>query len=153
MKLRIVCLLSLLLIWSCLCEVKAAGLATIKKVFVFYLDSRGRYAPSPSLFDRDAYQAWLRDHPEHQFGICFVVQWARAIAGQHLQLVIELNTEKYPKQTPIIIRTAVPDRRKSGWMRVALDGQDYKDAGKVLAWRVTLREGDQVLAEKMSFLW
>ena len=34
----------------------------IVKVLPFFLDQQGRDAVSPSLFDRDAYQAFLREH-------------------------------------------------------------------------------------------
>jgi len=34
----------------------------VVKVLPFFLDAQGRIAKSPSLFDRDVYQAYLREH-------------------------------------------------------------------------------------------
>ena len=45
------------------------------KVLPHFLDLQGRAALSPSLYDRDAYQAVLRDHPEKRSGLRFDMQW------------------------------------------------------------------------------
>ena len=40
-----------------------------------YLDKEGRHTLSPSLYERDAYQAILRQNPEKRGGMRFDVQW------------------------------------------------------------------------------
>jgi hypothetical protein len=39
------------------------------------------------------------------------------------------------------------------WTSLALSGADYKNFGAIVAWRVTLWSGDQMLGEQKSFLW
>src|SRR5262245_7382197 len=73
-----------------------AAPARIIKVLPQFLDLEGRHALSPSLYDRDAYQAELRAHPEKVSGLRFAVQWNTGMDST-LKLRIELrgihNTE------------------------------------------------------------
>ena len=39
------------------------------------------------------------------------------------------------------------------WTSVTLGGKNYKNFGELVAWRVTLWAGDQLLGEQKSFLW
>ena len=41
----------------------------------------------------------------------------------------------------------------SAWSALALDKETYQQLGGVAAWRVTLWDGEQMLAEQKSFLW
>ena len=41
----------------------------------------------------------------------------------------------------------------SHWTKFELVGAEYKDFGRVTAWRATLWEGDRLLSEQKSFLW
>ena len=126
----------------------------ISKVLVHLLDQKGRHALSPSLFDRDAYQAWLRRHPEACHGVQFEIHWKAKKVHGPLQIRIELVTTEHPKMHPLVLtKTVQPPKLFGRWTRIRLFGDAYKKAGKVLAWRVTLREGDTVLAEQKSFLW
>jgi len=47
----------------------------VVKVLPFFLDAQGRIAKSPSLFDRDVYQAYLREHTNEVSGVRFDVLW------------------------------------------------------------------------------
>src|SRR5690349_11355031 len=64
----------------------------VVKVLPLLLDTQGRVAKSPSLFDRDAYQAWLRVHTNEICGIRYDVLWkASSSAGEKLKLRVELH--------------------------------------------------------------
>jgi len=138
----------------------SAGAATgrVVKVLPHYLDLKGRHSLSPSLYDRDAYQARLRQHPEQVSGLRFDVLWrGRAPGGTMLKLRAELRgmaKGNLPSQTTLETEVLVG---KSGsttrWAKLTLAGEDYKQLGKVTAWRVTLWNGDQFVAEQKSFLW
>jgi len=65
-----VTLLSLFLAFSV-----QAGTGTVVKVLPLFLDKKERHTVSPSLFERDAYQAELRTHPEMRSGMVYRVQW------------------------------------------------------------------------------
>ena len=56
---------------------RAIGAADGKviKALPQFLDAKGRSALSPSLYDRDAYQAYLRKHPAERTALQLAVQW------------------------------------------------------------------------------
>lgn len=136
----------------------SAATGRVVKVLPHYLDLKGRHALSPSLYDRDAYQAQLRRHPEQRSGLRFDVLWrGRAAGATELKLRAELRgTAKgnLPSQTALETEVKIG---KSGattrWASLTLAGDDYKKFGEVSAWRVTLWNGDQLVAEQKSFLW
>src|ERR1051326_4940456 len=58
-----------------MCAAASAATGGVVKVLPQFLDLKGRSAISPSLYDRDAYQAHLREHTNEISGIRFAVQW------------------------------------------------------------------------------
>jgi hypothetical protein len=149
----------LVTLWLCLvflipAPVMAGG--RVIKVLPQFLDLQGRHTRTPSLYDRDAYQAYLRHNPKEQSGLRFAVQWkARVPKSDQLKLRAELRgvaQGRLPKQTELEI--AAPEHpRFSHWSYLILDGKAYQEFGEVTAWRVTLWDGDTLLGEQKSFLW
>jgi hypothetical protein len=136
----------------------SAATGRVVKVLPHYLDLKGRHALSPSLYDRDAYQAHLRKHPDQRSGVRFDVLWhGRAAGGTPLKVRAELRgTAKgnLPSQTTLETEVKVgASGSTSRWASLTLAGEDYKKFGDVSAWRVTLWNGDQFVAEQKSFLW
>jgi hypothetical protein len=134
----------------------SAASGRVLKTLPQFLDLKGRHTPSPSLFDRDAYQAQLRQHPEQRSGLRFAVQWkARADAGRPLKLRVELRgmAQGDLPRSKVIEQEVTPRSRWSRWTSLTLAGDDYKQFGEITAWRVTLLDGDQVLSSQQSFLW
>jgi hypothetical protein len=131
----------------------AAEEGRILKVLPQFLDQAGRNSLSPSLYDRDAYQAHLRQHTNEVSGMRFAIQW-KAHAPVPLKLRVELRgivTGKGPRETAL--ETSVHPAWFSHWASVPFTGDDYKRFGEVTAWRVTLWDGDRLLNEQKSFLW
>jgi len=133
-----------------------AATGRVLKVLPHFLDLKGRHAVSPSLYDRDAYQAFLREHAEKRSGIRFDVEWkTRGPVWDPLKLRVELRgiaEGNLPRQL-ILEEPVKPGGWLNHWTPVALEGDDYKKFGEVTAWRVTLWEADQLLGEQKSFLW
>ena len=133
-----------------------AASGRVVKVLPHLLDLEGRHALTPSLYDRDAYQARLRRHPEEVSGVRFDVKWKASRAeGSKLKLQIEIRGEAHGKAAA---RTTLEKEVKSGkgstrWTPVSLTGDEYKKIESVTAWRVTLWSGDKLLGEQKSFLW
>ena len=130
-----------------------AAEAKIVKVLPHYVDEQGRHALSPSLYDRDAYQAFLRRNPQHQSALRFDVQWkAKASKQPGLKLWAEVRGSN--SITPVQIEMPVnTTRRGARWSALKLEGNDFRALGKPVAWRVSLRDGDQIVTEQKSFLW
>src|SRR5258708_3338673 len=138
--------------------VQPAGAATgrIIKVLPHFLDLKGRHALSPSLYERDAYQAWLREHPSECSGLRFDVQWTSRRAGNSpLKLRVEVRgvVRQGRPQQAVIEQPLVFKGWLSQWNSFPLTGKEYLSVGEVTAWHVTLWEQDRLLGEQKSFLW
>ena len=108
---------------------------------------------SPSLYERDAYQAWLRKSPKERSGLRFDIHWkARGMNDLKLRVELRGGTEKQPTKT-VVEKTETLRGGVSKWSSLALTGDDYQKFGELIAWRVTMWEGDKLLAEQKSFLW
>ena len=127
----------------------------IVKVLTQYLDLQGRHTLSPSLFERDSYQDQLRQHPAQRSGIRVAIQWkARGMNSSNFKVRVELRGLK---GNDLQTKTIEAPTGKPGWLTtwstVELIGPDYQQFGEMVAWRVTLLDGDTQLAEQKSFLW
>jgi hypothetical protein len=150
-------LLMILLLLGSLSVVFAADTisGSVAKVLPLFLDLKGNDAISPSLFDRDAYQAYLRQHTNEISAVRFDVLW-KASNAKNLKLKLRaelrgVGAGGLPKQT--VLETEVTPGFFRSWTSLALGGDDYKNFGEVVAWRVTLWNGDALLGEQKSFLW
>ena len=150
---RLLKLLMILLCVSAVASVASAAPARIVKVLPQYLDREGRVALSPSLFDRDAYQALLRSEPAKQGGLRFQVQWKSPSRGP-VTLRVELRGVRQGKATTAMIEASAQHRGLfSKWSTADLTGPEFRRFGELRAWRCTLWDGDKLLAEQASFLW
>jgi hypothetical protein len=132
-----------------------AATGRVIKVLPHFLDLQGRHTLSPSLYERDAYQAKLRQHPEERSGMRFDVQWKAATTAPPLKLRVELRgTARGELPAKTVLETTVkPGGWFSHWTSLPLKGAEYEKIGEVTAWRVTLWEGDRLLSSQNSFLW
>jgi hypothetical protein len=128
----------------------------VLKVLPQFLDKQGRSAVSPSLYDRDAYQALLRRNPGKRSALRFAVEWkARTPETQALKLRVEMrgSTVQEPPAESTLEATVRQHGWFSHWTNLTLSTEDYQKFGDVTAWRVTLWDGDRLLSEERSFLW
>jgi len=127
----------------------------VVKVLPLFLDLQGRDAKSPSLFDRDAYQDYLRANTNEVSAVRFDVLWRASNAKDtKLKLRAELRgvgEHGLPRQT--VLETNVAPKFFRRWTSLTFGGAEYKHFGTLVAWRVTLWNGGQLLAEQKSFLW
>ena len=127
----------------------------VVKVLPLLLDLKSRDAVSPSLYDRDAYQVYLRQHTNEISAIRFDVLWKASNAnGAKLKLRVELRgigASGLPRQTTL--EQSVTPGFFRRWTSLTLGGADYKNFGELVAWRATLWSDDQLLGEQKSFLW
>jgi len=131
----------------------AAAEGKVVKVLPHLLDKAGRHSLSPSLFERDAYQAELRKHPERVGGIRYDIHWkVRGATTTKLRLRLQFRTSERAGFAPIVLETPV-SAKSGGWTGLSLDAETYRKAGNVQAWRATLLDGDTEIAEQRSFLW
>lgn len=138
------------------CAAATAATGRVIKVLPQFLDLKGRHALSPSLYDRDAYQAYLRIHTNDVSGMRFAVQWKATDAGAApLKLRVEIRgmTRGDLPPTTVLEQEVKPGGWFSHWAYLPLTGGEYKKIGEVTAWRATLWDGEKMLSEQKSFLW
>lgn len=126
--------------------------AKVMKVLPQFLDSKGRSSVSPSLFDRDAYQAELRAGKTNRSALRFNVQW-KARGYDTLKLRIEAKGMMGKEPTSTTNEVQIKPGTFSQWTAVALAGDEYKSFGELMSWRALLFDGTNVVAEQKSFLW
>lgn len=127
--------------------------AKIIKVLPHYIDKDGNHTVSPSLFARDAYQYHLRRNPEKCEGVRFDVQW-KALKPEGLKVRVEMRGTADNAGKIFTIEKPLKKETFFGrWMTLKIEGDEFKKMGMLLAWRVTLWDGDKLLSEQKSFLW
>ena len=134
-----------------------AATGKVIKVLPQFLDTKGRTSLTPSLYDRDAYQAVLRLHPERRTGMRFFIQWkAKGHVAAGLRLRLELRGgAQGDLPSGLVLEDNLPPKTGwfSHWADLTLKEETYKELGGVTSWRVTLWDGDKLLGEQRSFLW
>jgi hypothetical protein len=125
------------------------------KVLPQFLDQKGRQSLSPSLYERDAYQFYLRKHSAQRKALSMAVQYkAKGLDWPKTKLRAELRGLLTNSLSTVTLEEPV---KKSGffanWTEFRITGDAYKKFGELVAWRVTLWEGDKQLSEQESFLW
>lgn len=127
----------------------------IVKLLPLLLDANGHDAVSPSLFDRDAYQVYLREHTNDISGVRYDVLWrVKNPVPAKYRLRLELRGPVINgKPSQKTLEMEVKPTRFRHWDSLAMTGDEYKNFGEAVAWRVTLWADDRQLAEQKSFLW
>jgi hypothetical protein len=147
-------LLTVLLLFVALASY-GADTGKVVKVLPFLVDDQGRIAKSPSLFDRDAYQAYLREHTNDIAGIRYDVLWkAGKTGGEKVAVRVELRGAldgNLPKTKTL--ETEIVPGKTGDWTEVKFTGDEFKSFGPIVAWRATLWSGTNQMAEQKSFLW
>lgn len=141
----------------------AGAAERIVKVLPLLLDRDGMHARTPSLYERDAYQAHLQRNPKLQSGMMYAVQLnAKSRPNRQLRLRLELRgiaSGNLPRQVAVDCFVPVKSGR---WVYLTLREAERDFLGEVTAWRASLWEengsnfdegGAQLLAEQKSFLW
>jgi len=127
--------------------------ARLVKVLPQFVDKQNRVALNPSLYERDAYQAYLRKNPAEQGGMRFAVQWKSA-ATNHFNLRLELRGNKSNVGTSLVLEQPVKYTGLfSTWSKIDLGAEAKARLGDLSAWRATLWDGERLVTEQKSFLW
>ena len=133
----------------------SAAEAKVIKTLPQFLDHQGRASLSPSLYERDSYQNYLRKHPKELADLRLAVQWkASGVDWTKLSLRAELRGVIGNNLTYVVMEIPVKKNGLfSNWSEFKIEGENFRQFGELAAWRITLRDGGQTIAEQQSFLW
>jgi hypothetical protein len=126
----------------------------VVKVLQHFVDKEGRISLSPSLYERDAYQAKLRKSTNDVSAVRFDVAWkVKGADKSNLKLRAEVRGGKLASKPLLLEQPVTPDRWGDTWTGLRMTKDEYRELGEVMAWRVSLWQGEQMLGEQKSFLW
>jgi hypothetical protein len=154
MRRSFICLL--LLGWLAAAVSAPAATGRVIKVLPQFLDHKGQNSRAPSLYERDAYQAYLRQHTNLISGMKFNIQWkTKGKPAGTVKLRVEMRgiVRADMPEALVLEKPVEPGGWFSHWTAILLSGEEYRKLGEVTAWRVTLWEDTQLLGEQRSFLW
>jgi hypothetical protein len=143
---------ALWLVLALLAPASRAAEGRVIKVLPHLLDARGRHALSPSLYERDAYQAVLRSRPETIHGVRFDVLW-KATGPAAGQLRLRLEVRGAGENAAETLETDLTRGRFRRWARVVLSPEQFRRTGSPSAWKATLLEEGRPIGSMQSFLW
>ena len=141
-----------ILAWLLVAPAVWAGEGRVVKALPQFLDKRGRHALSPSLYERDAYQFSLRRNPSQIAALRLAVQWkAKDVDWSRLKLRAEMRGLAGDSlHTVTLEEPAKKSGHFSSWSEFKIEGGDYAAFGGLVAWRVSLWEGDRLLGRVRS---
>jgi hypothetical protein len=147
-------IIALLLLVAASVGAEAAESVRVIKVLHLLIDAQGRNALAPSLFERDAYQVHLREHPELIASSRFDIQYKARRHDGPVRLRLEIRGSKTGLGNARVFETeALPDRWGSSWAHINLDKPASDAIGTIVAWRATLLRDGVEIAQQQSFLW
>jgi hypothetical protein len=127
--------------------------AKVIKVLPHWVDFQGRHTLSPSLYERDAYQELLRNHPEKRAGLQFEVFWK---ISRRVSVPLKIRMELRGAESGVTETVEAEVRRGffgRRWSRLILTPQQFARLQTVTAWKATLLANNDSIAETSSFLW
>ena len=132
----------------------AEGGIRIAKVLPHFLDKKGHLSVSPSLFERDAYQGYLRHNPEEISTLRYDFQWrGGASTADPITVRLETRGSRSDLRHPNVFETPLVRSGWGKWAFIAIPSEEYHKLGAIMAWRLSLWQKGVQIAEQKSFLW
>ena len=87
-----------------------------------------------------------------RLGYTYTVLWNDASSSDAGQIVFEYQQGSTGSRVKKMVHT-IAAGEGSGRAEFAILGDDYREGGRVLAWRCTLTRGGREVASRHSYLW
>jgi hypothetical protein len=133
-----------------------AASGRVIKVLPQFVDLKGRDSTFPSLYERDAYQAYLRIHTNQVSGIQFNIHWktkGKPTGAVKMRVEMRGVIRGDAPEALVLEKVVEPRGWFSHWSVISVTKENYRTLGELAAWRVTLWEEQRLLGEQRSFLW
>jgi len=138
------------------CTVPTSGPVTITKVNPFHLNSETQSvsAVDPMLEFEPRHLLHgavdIQDHKD-RYGHYYTVFWK---SENRAPATVRLDYRQGATESQILSKEIeVPSPKRKNTTKFQITGDEYSSGGKVTQWKVTILEGETVVAEYKSFLW
>ncbi|MBK1834095.1 hypothetical protein [Roseibacillus ishigakijimensis] len=98
------------------------------------------------------YGAVSEEERQARRGQYYSARWRVDPAAGPIRVTFQYRQAATGSQVRALVQDIVP-QAETGVAEFQIAGEAYQKGGRVLAWRTTLEQGDQLLGEKKSFLW
>ncbi|MFC0018681.1 hypothetical protein [Roseibacillus persicicus] len=98
------------------------------------------------------YGAVEQEDREKRKGQYYSVRWRANPVGGLVQIRFQYRQAATASKVLAVTQT-VPADEGTGVVEFSVAGDSYRKGGRVLAWRMTLSQGGNLLGEEKSFLW
>jgi len=95
--------------------------------------------------------AVTQEERELRLGNYYHVRWRKLSGEEPVKIVFEYRQAK--SGAKVFRKEKVSPAKSRGDRKMLVIGNEYLKGGRVTAWRVTIYDGDQLAAQKQSYLW
>ncbi len=144
------CLLAALLFIGCATD---HGPLEVKQFTLRSIDMESREDPMVRQERlRRLYGAVSQEEQRAKLGQYFTVLWSVPEGTKDAEVLMNFQQGGSGSQIKTM-RRSIEDGSTSGKMEFAVIGDDYFDKGRVLTWKIILKNSGQTLADRQSYLW
>ncbi len=125
----------------------------IVKILPHFLDKKGRLSLSPSLFERDAYQGYLRHNTNEVSTMRYDFHWKGGPPkSDPVTVRLEIRGSRSDLRHPEVFQTPLV-RSLGKWAFIAIPSEEYHKLGAIVAWRLSLwrQNGGEIAEQKNRF--
>jgi hypothetical protein len=88
-----------------------------------------------------------------RLGQYYSVRWENSNEAQGpLKIIMNYNQAATGSKV-LTMSQDLPAEETSGLVEFSISGEAYRTGGRVLAWRIRMMSGNDVLSEKRSYMW
>jgi hypothetical protein len=128
----------------------------IRKVQIFHMKSdRPPATADPMIVSETRKRMWGAISPSERrarIGNYYAAHWRAAQPGQPATVRLEFRQANTGSKTHVQ-EVALPAAGARNVTNFNIIGEAYQTGGRVVAWRLTVAQGDQLIGEESSFLW
>lgn len=101
--------------------------------------------------NRRLYGAVSLEEREARKGQYYDINWSGLSGSKPVKVIFEYRQVISGADVKRMVKTMPPS--DDGQLEIQVTGEAYQRGGRVVAWRVTLFDGGQSVAQKQSYLW
>jgi hypothetical protein len=94
-----------------------------------------------------------KEERSQRLGQYYSVRWENSNEAQGpLKIIMNYNQAATGSKV-LTMSQDLPAEETSGLVEFSISGEAYRTGGRVLAWRIRMMSGNDVLSEKRSYMW